>query len=430
MPRPCSRSTQRSTLGDMEVSATGQRTELLSAAALVFVAFLFGTSFVIVKGALDDVDPVPFLALRGLFAALALAPFTIGRASKPGEVRAATMTGLMYLAGMLSQTIGLQYTTAATSAFLTYLLIVIVPFVSFAIGKARPTRITVVAIGVALVGLALLTGAGDGFGRGAVLTLIGAVAFAIHLVQMGEYSPRYDIFRFNAIQMTAVAVPCLLLVPFTGGLPSTGESYAVAVVRRHRRIRPRADPVDLGAATHPPDTRVPHPAHGAGLRGGRCVLRGRRAIHDRRGHRRGPDPARGRPGRARTCLDRAVRARFGATSGRTNARGLTTMADPKQAEGSLRALGPPGAPRRVRRRGVRPASRQLQVDRDAALRGAGRLGRHRARARREDASRHPLLPPRLARRAVAQAAARAAGDEPGAPHRAGRTTSSWPSSTR
>jgi drug/metabolite transporter (DMT)-like permease len=87
---------------------------------------------------------------------------------------------------------------------------------------------TVVAIGVALIGLALLTGAGDGFGRGAVLTLIGAVAFAIHLVQMGEYSPRYDIFRFNAIQMTAVAVPCLLLVPFTGGLPSTGESYAVA----------------------------------------------------------------------------------------------------------------------------------------------------------------------------------------------------------
>jgi drug/metabolite transporter (DMT)-like permease len=212
----------------MEVSATGQRTELLSAAALVFVAFLFGTSFVIVKGALDDVDPVPFLALRGLFAALALAPFTIGRASKPGELRAATMTGLMYLAGMLSQTIGLQYTTAATSAFLTYLLIVIVPFVSFAIGKARPTRLTVVAIGVALIGLALLTGAGDGFGRGAVLTLIGAVAFAIHLVQMGEYSPRYDIFRFNAIQMSAVAVPCLLLVPFTGGLPSTGESYAVA----------------------------------------------------------------------------------------------------------------------------------------------------------------------------------------------------------
>ena len=205
-----------------------RRTELLSAAALTLVAFLFGTSFVVVKGALDDIDPVPFLALRALFATLALAPFTIGRPGKAGELRAATITGFMYLAGMLSQTIGLQYTTAATSAFLTYLLIVIVPFVSFAIGRGRPSRLTVVAIGVALVGLALLTGAGDGFGRGAVFTLIGAVAFAVHLVQMGEYGPRYDIFRFNALQMAAVAVPCIVLLPFTGGLPSTGESYAVA----------------------------------------------------------------------------------------------------------------------------------------------------------------------------------------------------------
>ena len=41
----------------------------------------------------------------------------------------------------------------------------------------------------------------------------------------------------------------------------------------------------------------------------------------------------------------------------------------------------------------------------------------------------PLLPPRLARRAVAQAPARAAGDEPRPPHGARRTTSWSPSST-
>jgi drug/metabolite transporter (DMT)-like permease len=205
-----------------------RRTELLSAAALVFVAFLFGTSFVVVKGALDHIDPIPFLALRYLFATLALAPFALRRRSQPGELRAGLITGLTYLAGMLGQTIGLQYTTAATSAFLTYMLIVFVPFVSFAVGRGRPSRLTVVAIGVAIVGLALLTGAGDGFGRGAVLTLLGAVAFAVHLVQMGEYGPRFDIFRFNAIQLAAVAIPCIVLMPFTGGLPSTGEPYWVA----------------------------------------------------------------------------------------------------------------------------------------------------------------------------------------------------------
>ena len=90
----------------------------------------------------------------------------------------------------------------------------------------------------------------------------------------------------------------------------------------------------------------------------------------------------------------------------------------EEAAGALRALGPPGAARLVHRRGVGPPGRQLQVDRDEAVRGARRLGRHRARARREDAPRHALLPPRLARRAVAQAPARAARDEPGPPHRA------------
>ncbi len=216
-------------MADLAVPATGRRTELLSAAGLTLVAFLHGTSFVVVKGVLGDIDPVPFLALRFVFATLALAPFAIRRPTRPGEVRAAVIAGLTYFAAMLCLTTGLQYTTAATSAFLTYLLIVIVPFVSFAIGKGRPSRLTLVAIGVALVGLALLTGAGDGFGRGAVLTLLAAVAFAIHLVQMGEYGPRFDIFRFNALQMATVAVPCVVLVPFTGGLPSTGEPYAVAL---------------------------------------------------------------------------------------------------------------------------------------------------------------------------------------------------------
>jgi drug/metabolite transporter (DMT)-like permease len=211
------------------VLRSARRTELAAAAALVFVAFLFGTSFVIVKGALDDIEPIPFLGLRYLFATLALAPVALMRPARQGEVRAGLVTGATYLAGMLGQTIGLQYTTAATSAFLTYLLIVIVPFVSFAVGRARPSRPTVVAIGIAVVGLALLTGAGDGFGRGAVLTILGAVAFAVHIVQMGELAPRHDMFRFNAIQTAAVAVPCLLLLPFTGGLPSSGESYAVAL---------------------------------------------------------------------------------------------------------------------------------------------------------------------------------------------------------
>ncbi len=63
------------------------------------------------------------------------------------------------------------------------------------------------------------------------------------------------------------------------------------------------------------------------------------------------------------------------------------MNDHTKAPSAVRAVGPAGAARPVHRRGDRPAGRQLQVDRDAPVRGARRLGRHRARARREDAAR-------------------------------------------
>jgi len=59
------------------------------------------------------------------------------------------------------------------------------------------------------------------------------------------------------------------------------------------------------------------------------------------------------------------------------------MADPLKAPPRVSSVGPPGDPRPVRRRGVGPSGRHLQVDRDAPLRDPRRLGGHRARARRE-----------------------------------------------
>ena len=79
-------------------------------------------------------------------------------------------------------------------------------------------------------------------------------------------------------------------------------------------------------------------------------------------------------------------------------------------------MGPARAAGCVHRRGIGTPRRPLQVGRDAPVRSARRLGRHRARARREAAAGHALLPPRVARGAVAQAPARAARDEPRAAH--------------
>ena len=142
----------------------------------------------------------------------------------------------------------------------------------------------------------------------------------------------------------------------------------------------------------------------------------------------------GLAGRTRDRLTPPVKIALGGPLGCTgDARQHRPMGEHRgrsvQAESTVRSVGPPRAAGPVRRRGVGAPRRQLQVGRDEAVRGARRLGRHRARARREDAPRHPLLQARLARRAVAQAPARAARDEPGPADQAGQRRR-WCASSR
>ena len=95
--------------------------------AVAAAAVLFGTTFIAVKDAVADVGPVPFLGARFLLAAALLWPFARRAPARPGSVRAGILCGLALAAGYLFQTIGLQYTSGSVSAFITYLLVVLVP---------------------------------------------------------------------------------------------------------------------------------------------------------------------------------------------------------------------------------------------------------------------------------------------------------------
>ena len=205
--------------------------ERASALAIAFAAFLFGTSFVVVKHGLADVKPIPFLAIRFTVAAAVFAPLAWLRRSRRavGEWRLGLTTGLVYFTSLVGQTMGLDRTTPSTAAFLTYLLVVAVPAIEFVRNRRLPTRRVVLAIVVAMVGLVLLTGAGVGFGTGELLCLAGAVGFAYHLIQVGEGATRLDPFRFNFAHCVGAAVPALLLAPFTGGLPTAARGWGVGL---------------------------------------------------------------------------------------------------------------------------------------------------------------------------------------------------------
>ena len=188
-------------------------------AALVVAAFFFGTTFLVVQEALDEADPVPFLAVRFLIGGAVLGLLGRGRPATPGEVRDGVAAGVALLVAYLLQTIGLQYTNQSTSAFLTYLLVVLVPVLSFVALGRRPHPLTLAGLVPAVAGLGLLTGgAALDLGRGEVLTLGCALAFAAHMVVLGETAARHDAVRLTCVQVTTVGLVCLVASPFTGGL--------------------------------------------------------------------------------------------------------------------------------------------------------------------------------------------------------------------
>lgn len=204
--------------------------------ALVAAAVCFGTTFVVVQSAVSRVEPLPFLAVRFGIASLALWPLARRRPATPGELRDGLAAGAALTAGYVLQTVGLQYTAPATSAFITYMLVVFVPVLAFVLRHHRPRRITLVGIAIAVAGLVLLTdpgGAGGGMGRGEVLTLGCAVAFAAHVVILGETAHRHDPIRLAAIQLTVVMAACAGPGAWMGGYrfpaPALGAAAATAV---------------------------------------------------------------------------------------------------------------------------------------------------------------------------------------------------------
>src|ERR1019366_7536681 len=106
---------------------------------MLFVVAVWGSTFVVIKGALADASPAAFNLVRMTlaFAVLALAYHRYWRGIRRWQVGAGAVVGLCLAAGYQFQTTGLARTTPSKSAFVTGLVVVLVPLFS-AIPALRP----------------------------------------------------------------------------------------------------------------------------------------------------------------------------------------------------------------------------------------------------------------------------------------------------
>jgi drug/metabolite transporter (DMT)-like permease len=179
---------------------------------------LFGSTFVIMRDSVDAASPTAFLSARFGIGAAALLVLAARRTSMPaGVVRPAVITGVALLVGYVLQTVGLQYTKTSTSAFITYLLVVLVPVFTALEHRAWPNARLMFALAVTTTGLWFLTGGVDRVGKGEVLTLGCAAAFALHIMLVGRWANRFDVAWFIGLQLVVVSLGCFIPGLVQGG---------------------------------------------------------------------------------------------------------------------------------------------------------------------------------------------------------------------
>jgi len=185
-------------------------------AALAVNTLVWGSTFVLAKAALVYVSPVLFLAARFSLASVALLlvfPRVLRLKVTRDMIGGGALTGFFLFLGFLFQTLGLQSTTPAKSAFITGLATVMVPLLAALVYQNKPRISELIGVSVATLGMGLLTleGPFGSISRGDLLTLLGAAAFAAHIVTLGHFSESMGFELLSVAQVSAAAVSALAL---------------------------------------------------------------------------------------------------------------------------------------------------------------------------------------------------------------------------
>lgn len=116
------------------------RAHLAADLALLGVTAIWGSTFVLIKGALAAYPALPFLAVRFGVAALAMLPVVwLGRRrARAGDLLVGAGVGVLLFAGSALQTLGLAETDASKAGFITGLSVVLVPLLVALVWRRLP----------------------------------------------------------------------------------------------------------------------------------------------------------------------------------------------------------------------------------------------------------------------------------------------------
>lgn len=186
---------------------------------LFTMAVIWGANFVVVKYATHIFNPVAFTGLRVAVAAtfLLAAAFASGGINLPRrDVVALLLLGA--LGNGLYQlffVLGVSRTRAGNASLIVGAAPAFIALIARARGMERVRRVTLVGIGLSVLGVALVIvgsaneSSGDTTMLGALLVFLGVICWSVYTIGLQPYASRIDIIKLSAVTLVGGAIPLM-----------------------------------------------------------------------------------------------------------------------------------------------------------------------------------------------------------------------------
>lgn len=210
----------------------------LSKLALLTATIIWGSTFFIMEGTIKNIEIYTLLAFRFSLSALILGIVLFKKLKTLNKeyLLFGFIMGLFVVLAYIFQTFGLadEGTTPGKNAFLTAIYCIIVPFISWAVTKEKPDSYNIISAILCLLGIALVSTSGNDFSsicKGDLLTLLGGIFFALHLVAVSIFAKNRDILLLTMLQFFFAAVFSWILALFYNVIPKEIDyTSAVSII--------------------------------------------------------------------------------------------------------------------------------------------------------------------------------------------------------
>ncbi len=195
---------------------------------LLLTAFIWGTAFVFQRVGMDYIQPLTFVSTRMLLATFVLyivvriseardkkinAPQTLTPEAveqrKKDTIIGGICCGVFLTFGTSFQQMGIVYTTAGKTGFITALYIIFVPVIGWIFLKKKISWLVGVGVALATVGMYFLSIKEEiMLTKGDTFVFICAIFYALHILCCDYFVKKTDVLRLALIQFAT----CSLLV--------------------------------------------------------------------------------------------------------------------------------------------------------------------------------------------------------------------------